>query len=145
MVRYIPYWSWVMLLMVSISGCDNSSSQPSNGTSGTPSANDLAQGQQIGNAVSGTQPVTNAGGGAGFGSPQDVSQFGTAAFSASSIAKIDTDGDPSEQGYRPELERADIRAYRWSTGKLRRIRLRGDVTGTDGSERCPNRRLGASD
>jgi hypothetical protein len=90
-----------MLLMVSISGCDNSSSQPSNGTSGTPSASDLAQGQQIGNAVSGTQPVTNAGGGAGFGSPQDVSQFGTAAFSASSIAKIDTDGDPSEQGFDP--------------------------------------------
>jgi hypothetical protein len=90
-----------MLLMVTISGCDNSSSQPSNGTSGTPSANDLAQGQQIGNAVSGMQPVTNAGGGAGFGSPQDVSQFSTAAFSASSIAKIDTDGDPSEQGFDP--------------------------------------------
>jgi hypothetical protein len=101
MVRYIPYWSWIGLLMVSISGCDNSSSQPSHGTSGTPSASDLAQGQQIGNAVSGTQPVTNAGGSVGFGSPQDVSPFGTATFSASSIAKIDTDGDPAEQGFDP--------------------------------------------
>jgi hypothetical protein len=93
-----------MSLMVSISGCDNSNSQPSNGASGTPSANDLAQGQQIGNAVSGSQPVTNAGGDAGFGSPQGVSQFGTAAFSASSTAKIDTDGDPSEQGYDPNWD-----------------------------------------
>jgi len=90
-----------MLLMATISGCDNSSSQPSGGTSGTPSASDLAQGQQIGNAVSGSQPVTNAGGAPGFGSPQDVSQFDAASFNASSIAKIDTDGDPSAQGYDP--------------------------------------------
>ena len=90
-----------MLLMATISGCDNSSSQPSGGTSGTPSASDLAQGQQISNAVSGTQPVTNAGGAPGFGSPQDVSQFDAASFTASSIAKIDTDGDPSAQGYDP--------------------------------------------
>jgi hypothetical protein len=101
MVRWISHWSFVMLLMATISGCDNSSSQPSGGTSGTPSASDLAQGQQIGNAVSGTQPVTNAGGAPGFGSPQDVSQFDAASFTASSIAKIDTDGDPSAQGYDP--------------------------------------------
>jgi hypothetical protein len=101
MVRWISHWSLVTLLMATISGCDNSSSQPSGGTSGTPSAGDLAQGQQIGNVVSGTQPVTNAGGAPGFGSPQDVSQFDPASFTASSIAKIDTDGDPSAQGYDP--------------------------------------------
>src|SRR5260370_7710557 len=97
MVRWISHWSFVMLLLATISGCDNSSSQPSGGTSGTPSASDLAQGQQIGNAVSGTQPVTNAGGAPGFGSPQDVSQFDAASFTASSIAKIDTHGHPSPQ------------------------------------------------
>ena len=101
MVRYYLQWSFVILLMTAISACDNSSSQPSGGISGTPSAGDLAQGQEIGNAVSGAQPVTNAGGAPGFGSPGDPSQFGNASFAASSIAKIDTDGDPSEQGYDP--------------------------------------------
>ena len=101
MVRFIPRWSFIMLLVAGVSGCDNSSSQPSGGSSGTPTQSDLAQGQQIGNAVSGTQPVTNAGGAPGFGSPQDSGAFGAASFSVSNTAKIDTDGDPSEQGYDP--------------------------------------------
>jgi len=88
-----------MLLIASISGCDDSSNQSSGGASGTPSQSDLAQGQQIGIAVSGTQLATYAGGASGFGSPQDTSQFGDASFTASSLAKIDTDGDPSAQGY----------------------------------------------
>jgi hypothetical protein len=65
----------------------------------------LTQGQQIGNAVSGTQLVTNAGG-AGFGSPQD--QLDDPSFSSGTqVARIDTDGDPNEstaydQSYNPE-------------------------------------------
>jgi hypothetical protein len=88
-----------MLLIASISGCDDSISSPSSGASDTPTQNDLTQGQQIGNAVSGNQSFDNASGGSGFGSPQDTSQFGAASFTADSFAKIDTDGDPSEQGY----------------------------------------------
>jgi hypothetical protein len=88
-----------MLLIASISGCDDSISSPSGGASGTPTQNDLTQGQQIGNAVSGNQSFDNASDGSGFGSPQDTSQFGAASFTSDSLAKIDTDGDPSEQGY----------------------------------------------
>jgi hypothetical protein len=88
-----------MLLIAGISGCDDSVSSPSGGTSGTATQNDLAQGQQIGNAVSGTQAFDNASGGSGFGSPQDTGQFGAASFTSDSLAKIDTDGDPSAQGY----------------------------------------------
>jgi hypothetical protein len=94
-----------MLLIASISGCDDSISQPSGGASGTPMQSDLTQGQQIGNAVSGTQLVTNAGG-AGFGSPQD--QLADPSFSSGTqVARIDTDGDPNEstaydQSYNPE-------------------------------------------
>jgi hypothetical protein len=94
-----------MLLIASISGCDDSISQPGGGASGTPTQSDLTQGQQIGNAVSGTQLVTNAGG-AGFGSPQD--QLGDPSFSSGTqVARIDTDGDPNEspaydQSYNPE-------------------------------------------
>jgi hypothetical protein len=86
-----------VLLIASLSGCDDSISQPSGGESGTPTQNDLAQGQQIGNAVSGT-----SGDGAGFGTPQD--QLGDAAFSSGTqIARIDTDGDPNEStAYDPD-------------------------------------------
>jgi hypothetical protein len=83
-----------MLLIASLSGCDDSISQPSGGASGTPTQNDLTQGQQIGNSVSGTQTVTNAGG-EGFGTPQD--QLGDPSFSSGTqVARIDTDGDPNE-------------------------------------------------
>jgi hypothetical protein len=98
-VRSVLAWSFVVLLITSISGCDDSISSPSSGASGTPTQNDLTQGQQIGNAVSGNQSFDNASGGSGFGSPQDTSQFGAASFTSDSLAKIDTDGDPSEQGY----------------------------------------------
>jgi hypothetical protein len=88
-----------MLVVASLSGCDDSISQPSGGTSGTPTQNDLTQGQQIGNAVSGIPAFDSASGGPGFGSPQDTSQFGAASFTSDSLAKVDTDGDPFEQGY----------------------------------------------
>lgn len=94
-----------MLLIAGLCGCDDNVSQPSGGASGTPTQNDLAQGQQIGNAVSGTQDVTNAGN-AGFGTPQD--QLGDPSFSSGTqVARIDTDGDPNEStaydpGYNPE-------------------------------------------
>jgi hypothetical protein len=99
MVRFVSRWSFMMMLVVTISGCDDSVDQPCGGTPGGPSQSDLYQGEQIGNAVSGTQPITGAGGAPDFGSPQDTGQFGVASFTASSVAKIDTDGDPSEQGY----------------------------------------------
>jgi hypothetical protein len=98
MARTIPCWSSILLLVAGLSGCDDSLSQPSGGASGTPTQNDLTQGQQIGNAATGTQTFDNASGGSGFGSPQDASQFGGASFTSDSLAKIDTDGDPSEQG-----------------------------------------------
>lgn len=94
-----------MLVVASLSGCDDSISQPSGGASGTPTQNDLTQGQQIGNAVSGTQAVANAGG-AGFGTPED--QLGDPSFSSGTqVARIDTDGDPNEStaydaDYNPE-------------------------------------------
>jgi hypothetical protein len=93
MARTIPRWSFIMLLIASLSGCDDSISQPGGGPSGTPAQTDLAQGQQIGNAVSGTQIVTN-GAGAGFGAPED--QLGDPSFSSGTqVARIDTDGDPN--------------------------------------------------
>lgn len=90
-----------MLLIAGLSGCDDSISQPSGGASGTPTQNDLSQGQQIGNAVSGTQSVTNAGD-AGFGTPQD--ELGDPSFSSGTqLARIDTDGDPNEStAYDPD-------------------------------------------
>jgi hypothetical protein len=105
MAGTILRWSFVTLLMAGLSGCDDSISQPSGGASGTPTQNDLAQGQQIGNAVSAAQSVTNAGG-TGFGTPQD--QLGDASFSSGTqVARIDTDGDPNEStaydaDYNPE-------------------------------------------
>src|ERR1700751_6116897 len=99
MSRSVLCWSFFTLLIAGISGCDDSISSPSGGASGTPTQDDLTQGQQIGNAVSGNQAFGNANGCSGFGSPQDTSQFGTASFTSDSLAKIDTDGDPSEQGY----------------------------------------------
>jgi len=104
-MRSLLAWSFVIALIASISGCDDSISSPSDGGSGTPTQNDLAQGQQIGNAVSGNQPVSNAGS-AGFGTPQD--QLGDPAFSSGTqVARIDTDGDPNESttydhSYNPE-------------------------------------------
>ena len=93
-MRSVLNWSFLMLLIVGISGCDDSSNSPSGGSSGTPTQNDLSQGQQIGNAVSGDQTGTNASG-AGFGTPQN--QLGDASFSSSAqVARIDTDGDPNE-------------------------------------------------
>jgi len=101
MVGFLARWSFFMLLIATISGCDDSADQPNGGSSGAPSPGDLAQGQQIANTISGAPPVTDANGAPGFGSPQDSSQFGDASFTANSVAKIDTDGDPSEQGYDP--------------------------------------------
>jgi hypothetical protein len=104
-VRSALTWSLVILLIAFISGCDDSSSSPSGGASGTPTQNDLTQGQQIGNAVSGNQTATNASG-AGFGNPQD--QLGDPSFSSGTqVARIDTDGDPNEStaydsSYNPE-------------------------------------------
>jgi len=94
-----------MLLIASISGCDDTIGSPSGGASGTPTQNDLEQGQQIGNAVSGNQPVTNTGS-VSFGTPQD--QLGDPSFSSGAqVARIDTDGDPNESraydgSYNPE-------------------------------------------
>ena len=99
MVRFVRRWSVVLLMIACTSGCDDSAEEPNGGSTGGPSQGDLAQGQQIAIVVSGAPPNTDASGGPGFGSPQDVSQFGDATFAATSTAKIDTDGDPSEQGY----------------------------------------------
>jgi hypothetical protein len=86
-----------MLLIASFSGCDESINQPSGGSTGTPSQSDLAQGQQIANAVSGALPAS---GGPGFGSPQDPSQLGNPSFSSGTqVARIDTDGDPNQSTY----------------------------------------------
>jgi hypothetical protein len=99
------FWRW-MLVAIAIagsSGCDDSAEQGTGlGSSGGPSQSDLAQGAEIANAISGVQPVNSATEAPGFGSPQDPNELGTATFVSSSTAKIDTDGDPSQQGYDPD-------------------------------------------
>jgi|GEM_PF-5169604 hypothetical protein len=74
-----------MILVASISGCDDSNYQnagPNN--SGTPLPNDLAQGAQIGNAVSGLPPGCQPAGGWGC--------LGNPGYTYSTDAHIDTDG-----------------------------------------------------
>ena len=94
-----------MTAVVSITGCDDSADQLNPiGSSGTPSQNDLAQGVQIGSTVTGAQPITDATGVSGFGSPQDISQLGSVSYVTDSAAKIDTDGDPTEQGFDPNWQ-----------------------------------------
>jgi hypothetical protein len=96
------FWRWILLIIAIAGspGCDDSAEQGTGlGFSGSPSQSDLAQGAQIANTISGVQPVTTITDASGFGSPQDPSQFDTASFVSSSPAKIDTDGDASEEGY----------------------------------------------
>ena len=97
-------WRWILatIVIAGSSGCDDSAEQGIGlGSSDGPSQSDLSQGTEIASAISGVQPVSGVLGASGFGSPQDPSQFDPASFVSSSTAKIDTDGDPSEQGYDP--------------------------------------------
>jgi hypothetical protein len=74
-----------LILLASVSGCDDSSYQSAGpDSSGTPSPNDLAQGAQIGNTVSGLPPGCQPAGGWG--------SLGSPAYTYSTDAHIDTDG-----------------------------------------------------
>ena len=81
----IDRWCLAMILLAAFSGCDASINQNAGPSgSGTPSQNDLVQGVQIGNAVSGLPSGCQPAGGWG--------SLGNPGYTYSTDAHIDTDG-----------------------------------------------------
>ena len=84
----------LFLALAVLPGCDEGSSYPTGGGSGggDPSSSPGSGygGDGLSQAIS-----NNANGGAGFGSPQDLSALGDPLVTTAGTAHIDTDGDPA--------------------------------------------------
>jgi hypothetical protein len=78
--------------LLCLEGCDQERDEISGSSNATPAPDDLAQGNQIADAVSGDQDMT---GDDGFCEPAGgLDAVGSASYSSNSTAQIDTDGDP---------------------------------------------------